>query len=147
MWRAHMTLHAQGILPGVVPTSWLEENDSYICPHCSQLVADSRMTSHSRKCSGAEVTQFQITNQPSISNNMSFNIQPAVILPTFEEVCQLNLPTLWFIPSKSWPAFARSLSSALRCVIQRKHGSNYLCFLSVFCLLQSVVDAMKSSSQ
>ena len=37
--------------------------------------------------------------------------------PTFEDVCLLDQPTLCFIPSKSWPAFAQALSSALRSVM------------------------------
>ena len=34
--------------------------------------------------------------------------------PTFEDVCLLDQPTLCFIPSKSRPAFAQALSSALK---------------------------------
>ena len=67
MWHAHMCLHIQGILPGAVPILWLEENDSYICSHCSQPVANSRMSSHSRKCSGVEITLSEIENEPSNS--------------------------------------------------------------------------------
>ena len=138
MWGVHMSLHAQGILRGVVPISWLEEHNSYICPHCSRPVSNSRMSSHSRNCSGVEVTQSQITNQPSNSSNMSSNTQQTVSLPTFEEVCQLNLPTLRFIPSKSRPAFARALSSALRCVIKENTEEAWLkLFMLPKCVLPS----------
>ena len=143
-----MSLHAQGIQPGEVPISWLEENGSYICPYCSQPVVNSRMSSHSRKCSGVEVTLPQIANEPSNSNDLSYNIQPSVTLPTFEEVCHLNLPTLRFIPSR--PAFAKALSSALRCVISENTEEAWLkLFMLPKCLLpsQSVMGATKSCSQ
>ena len=52
--------------------------------------------------------------------------QPDPSLPTFEEVCLLNQPTLRFIPSRSRPAFARALSSALRCVIQENSEDAWL---------------------
>ena len=113
-------------------------NDSYRCPHCSQPVANSRMISHSRKCSGVEVTLSQIENEPSNSNDLSFNIQPSVTLPTFEEVSQLYLPTLRFIPSKSRPAFAKALSSALRCVISENTEEAWLkLFMLPKCALPS----------
>ena len=57
-------------------------------------------SSHSRKCTGGVIAQFQTSNPPPNTNHMSINDQPAVTLPTFEEVCQLNLPTLRFIPSE-----------------------------------------------
>ena len=121
--------------PGEVPISWREENDSYICPHCSQPVANSRMISHSRKCSGVEVTLSQIANEPSNSNDLSFNIQPSVTLPPLNH---LNLPTLRFIPSKSRPAFAKALSSALRCVISENRKEAWLkLFMLPKCVLPS----------
>ena len=52
MWRPHMMLHAQNILPGDVPFKWLEEQDSFICCHCHYIVASSRAGSHSAKCRG-----------------------------------------------------------------------------------------------
>ena len=79
---------------------WLEEHDSYIWPHCSQLVSNLRTSSPSRKCTGGVIAQSQTSNQPSNTNHMSINDQPAVTLQTFDEVCQLNLPTLRFIPSE-----------------------------------------------
>ena len=47
MWKPHMTLHAQNILPGDVPLEWLQEQDSFLCLHCHQIVA--RFASHSKK--------------------------------------------------------------------------------------------------
>ena len=135
-----MSLHAQGILPGEVPISWLEENDSYISPHCSQPVANLRMISHSRKCSDVKVTLSQIANEPSNSNDLSFNVQPSVTVPTFEEVCHLNLPTLRFLPSISRPAFAKALSSALRCVISENKEEAWL---KLFMLLKCVLPSTK----
>ena len=101
-------------------------------------VANSRMISHSRKCSGVKVTLSQIPYEPSNSIDLSFNIQPSVTLPTFEEVCHLNLPTLRFIPSKSRPAFAKVLSSALRCVISENTKESWLkLFMLPKCVLPS----------
>eukprot|EP00731_Ephydatia_muelleri_P009270 Em0004g1608a len=48
-----MTLHAQNILPGDIPYEWLQEQDSFICLQCHQIVANSRFGSHSEKCSGS----------------------------------------------------------------------------------------------
>ena len=56
----------------------LLEHDSYICPHCSQLVSNSRMSLHSRKCTSGVVTQTQTSIQSFISNNMSINNQLGV---------------------------------------------------------------------
>ncbi|KAL5474555.1 hypothetical protein EMCRGX_G026516 [Ephydatia muelleri] len=52
MWKAHMTLHAQGVFSGDVPITWLEENDLYICRYCFQLVSSCRLSTHSKKCVG-----------------------------------------------------------------------------------------------
>ena len=62
--------------------------------------------------------------------------QPEPSLPTFEEVCILNQPTLRFIPSGSRPAFARALSSALRGVI---HDNSEDAWLKLFMLLKCVL--------
>ena len=56
----------------------------------------------------------------------------------FEEVCLRNQPTLRFIPSRSRPAFARALSSALRCVIQENSEEAWLkLFMLPKCVLPS----------
>ena len=46
MWMNHLNLHAQGLLPGTVPDTWLLEHGRVICPHCSHLVARSHIASH-----------------------------------------------------------------------------------------------------
>ena len=47
-------------------------------------------------------------------------------LPTFDQVCQLKHPTLWYIPAKARPAFARALSSSLRDVLQKNTEDAWL---------------------
>ena len=111
MWRSHMSLHAQGLFPGGVPQTWLFEQDLFICPHCSQLVANSRVASHSRQC--------KVPPPISSAQNDDTQSAPAFVpdLPTFAEVCQLRCPTLRFVPKKARPSFARALSSTLRSVL------------------------------
>ena len=41
MWHNHMSLHAKGALPGVVPSDWMKNQNLFICPSCSQLVSCS----------------------------------------------------------------------------------------------------------
>eukprot|EP00731_Ephydatia_muelleri_P016165 Em0009g589a len=43
MWHNHMTLHAKGALPGIVPSKWLSEHNLFDCPSCSQLVSNSSL--------------------------------------------------------------------------------------------------------
>ena len=50
MWRHHMTLHAQRLLPGNVPDAWLKEHGLFICPDCQLQVANSHSLSHRTKC-------------------------------------------------------------------------------------------------
>ena len=60
-------------------------------------------------------------------------------LPTFEDVCLLDQPTLRFIPSKSRPAFARALSSSLRSVILENTEEAWLkLFMLPKCVLPSL---------
>ena len=49
MERTHMSLHAHGVFHGALPPSWLAEQDVFICPNCSHLVANSRAASHSQQ--------------------------------------------------------------------------------------------------
>jgi len=138
MWRTHMTLHAQGAFPGDIPNTWLEEQDSQICRHCHQIVANSRLSSHSRKCVGeaSATAPMLVHDTPIDAAPLNDN---SLSLPTFEEVCHLNLPTLRFIPSKSKPAFARALSSALRCVVQDNTEEAWLKLLMLpKCVLPSL---------
>ena len=53
----------------------LLEHDSYICPHCSQLVSNS-MSLHSRKCTGGVVGH---TTSDIKSANLSLTICPSTI--------------------------------------------------------------------
>eukprot|EP00731_Ephydatia_muelleri_P007198 Em0003g1446a len=73
--------------------------------------------------------------QPPSSNRPPSNVP----LPTFNEVCQLNLPTLPFIPTKAKPAFAKALSSTLRAVIETNTEQAWLKLLMLpKCVLPSV---------
>eukprot|EP00731_Ephydatia_muelleri_P027925 Em0019g798a len=83
------TLHAQGVFPGNVPITWLEENDLFICRYCFQLVSNSRLSTHSKKCvggaavvRGSEDTSMPVDNPPVEA--LPFH-QPDPSLPTFEE--------------------------------------------------------------
>ena len=108
MWRIHMSLHASGALPGQVPAKWLLDQNLFVCPNCSQLVANTRQASHLQRCSQRLTDQTAHLQSP-IAPEPQINLS----LPTFEEVCQLHHPTLRFVPTKARPAFARALSSAL----------------------------------
>ena len=73
--------------------------------------------------------------------------QPEPSLPTFEEVCHFNQPTLRFIPSRSRPAFAQALSSALRCVIQENSEDAWFkVFMLPKCHMGAARDGMTSLS-
>ena len=50
MWKNHLNLHTQGVLPGSVPDDWLHENNMVTCSHCHHLVASTHIMSHQRKC-------------------------------------------------------------------------------------------------
>ena len=137
MWHNHMSLHAKGALPGGVPSEWLRDHDLHICPNCSQLVANSRHASHLRRC-----PQRCIAFTPLSTILPPINSQPLASqddLPTFDQVCQLNHPTLRFVPAKARPAFARALSSALRDVIQMNSEEAWLkLFMLPKCVLPSL---------
>ena len=141
MWKSHMTLHAQDVFHGEVPSTWLDEQDLYVCRICLQLVSNRRQSSHSKKCNGGGVA----SSVPDFAGPLPPNpaeallSQPEPGLPTFEDVCLLNQPTLRFIPSKSRPAFARALSSALRCVILENTEEAWLkLFMLPKCVLPSL---------
>ena len=107
MWRQHMTLHAQGFFSGAVPGSWLQEQDLFVCPNCQQLVANSRHSSHLRKCTHATAAP------PSLSPLGVQVADPSLFpLPTFESVCNLPGRTVRHIPLKDRLSFALVLSSA-----------------------------------
>ena len=98
MWKAHMTLHAQNILPGDILLEWLQEQDSFICLQCHQIVANSRFGSHSEKCSGSSrgprssgVSVASTTTAPG--QGTSEGSAPEASLPSFEAVCHLQCAT------------------------------------------------------
>ena len=112
MWRQHMTLHAQGFFSGAVPGFWLQEQDLFVCPNCQQLVANSRHSSHLRKCTHATAAP------PSLSPLGVQVADPSLfLLPTFESVCNLPGRTVRHIPLKDRLSFALVLSSALRSAV------------------------------
>ena len=86
MWRAHMTLHIQGVFSGDVPNFWLEENDFSICHLCHQLVSNNRLSSHPRKCVGGAVVAPVLD---SVLRDVPHNLAE-MSLPTFEDVCLLD---------------------------------------------------------
>ena len=104
MWRSHMTLHAQGVFGGEIPSAWLLEQNSYICQQCLQIVSVSRQSSHSRKC------KANPQHPPPVQSNLSFSSSNSnQSLPSFDEVCQLNHPTLRFShPIQSSTCFRQS---------------------------------------
>ena len=116
MWLPHMTSHAKGVLPGVVPSSWLRSQSRFICPNCSSIVSNFHFVSHARKCPsvafGGQNGQTNIFNvvPSSIPNHQ-------VTLPSLEDICSLKHPTIRFIPSSARPAFARALSSVLKEIV------------------------------
>ena len=136
MWRSHMTLHAKGIFPGGIPNFWLEEQDVYCCASCHQLVANSRSSSHSQRCKGRALPTSNPVDTPSLVP--CSQSEPNPNLPSFEEVCQLTLPTLRFVPKKSRPSFARVLSATMRQVLLENSEQAWLkLFMLPKCVLPS----------
>ena len=132
MWNNHMSLDAKGVLPGSVPSLWLRDHKLPICHSCFQLISNSRQVSHLRRCPQRCIT---FTILPS-TNPQSHAGQE---LPTFDQVCQLNHPTLRFIPAKARLAFATALSSAFRGVLQRNSEEAWLkLFMLPKCVLPSL---------
>ena len=121
MWKIHMTLHAQNILPGDVPFEWLQEQDSFVCLHCHHIVANSRFASHYRKCRGSAtgLGSPQATVAPTSAVLGQGNSGVSGLdapFPSFEEVCCLQCATIRHIPQKARPSFARVLSDTLRSI-------------------------------
>eukprot|EP00731_Ephydatia_muelleri_P035891 Em0175g4a len=107
MWRIHMSLHASGALPGQIPAEWLVDQNVFVCPHCSQLVANTRQASHLQHCSQNLTNQIahlqsSIAPEPQINQNLpTFEEQRGVVNPhtSIESLCQMwlnnDLVTLW----------------------------------------------------
>ena len=110
MWRTHVNSHAMGVLPGSVPDTWLQDFNLYICQHCHSLVANSQLLSHENQCiplvSGLHINTTISPTQCSSTDT----------LPSLLEVCELQCPTIRFIPNKAKPIFAYVLSSCLRAI-------------------------------
>ena len=131
---APLSLHANGALPGAVPSEWLFEQNLFVCPHCYQLVANSRHSTHLQQS-----TQSQIANISSHSLLSIQDLQTNQELPTFAKVCQLNHPTLRFVPAKARPAFARALSSTLKDILLHNTEESWLkLFMLPKCVLPSL---------
>ena len=115
MWRSHMNLHAKGVFPGEVPTWWLQEQNLTVCTNCFCLVAVSRFRSHLDRCSTIGVSGCR--SFPHSSPGVSCPSEnPLPALPTWEEVCELQCPTIRYIPHKARPAVAHVLSDVLRSI-------------------------------
>ena len=113
-------------------SEWLRAQNVFVCPSCSQLVSNSRQASHLHQCPMRSITPVSLQQPvPTPSSDASHN------LPTFEEVCQLNHPTLRYIPAKARPAFAKALSSALRDVLLKNTEDAWLkLFMLPKCVLR-----------
>ena len=115
---------------------WLRDHNAYVCHSCFQLVANSRHASHLRRCPQRCITSTQLS---SILPSTNLQSHASQVLPTFDQVCQLNHPTLRFVPAKARPAFARALSSALRGVLQKNSEEAWLkLFMFPKCVLPSL---------
>ena len=134
-----MTLHAQGFFSGAVPGSWLQEQDLFVCPNCQQLVANSRHSSHLRKCTHATAAP------PSLSPLSVQEADPSLFpLHTFESVCKLPGRTVRHIPLKDRLAFALVLSSALRSAV---HDNSEDAWLKLLMLPKCVLLAPKRAGR
>ncbi|KAL5514970.1 hypothetical protein EMCRGX_G000068 [Ephydatia muelleri] len=129
MWRIHMEGHVRGTFCGMVPDTWLNDQNLYICHHCSSLVAISHKSSHIKKC---------LKCPPSPESPVATPLTNASgdDLPSLRDICNLKCPTIRFIPNKAKPAFARVLSAALRAVItENSIGSWIKLFMLPKCVL------------
>ena len=113
----------------MVPDTWLNDQNLYICHHCSSLVAISHKSSHIKKC---------LKCPPSPESPVATPLTKASgdDLPSLRDICNLKCPTIRFIPNKAKPAFARVLSAALRAVItENSIGSWIKLFMLPKCVL------------
>ena len=138
-----MTLHAQGVYPGDVPITWLEENDLYNRRYCVQLVSNIRLSSHTKKCVGGAAAALCSENTPTPSDDPPAEVPPPDQLepsiPTFEEVCLLNQPTLSFIPIKIPACLCPSTVISFAFVIQENSEEAWLkLFMLPKCVLPSL---------
>ena len=129
-------LHAQGVFPGEVPTWWLEEQDLSVCTHCLRLVAVSHFASHLEKCP-TNVSGCR-SSLPSSLADSSPSENPIHALPSLEVVCELQCPTIRYIPHKARPAFARVLSDVLKSICYENSEEAWLrLFMLSKCVLRA----------
>ena len=122
-----------------VPGSWLQEQDLFVCPNCQQLVANSRHSSHLRKCTHANAAP------PSLSPLGVQVADPSLFpLPIFESVCNLPGRTVRHIPLKDRLSFALALSSALRSAV---HDNSEDAWLTLLMLPKCVLLAPKRAGR
>ena len=131
-----MNLHAQGVFPGEVPTWWLEEQDLSVCTHCLRLVAVSHFASHLEKCP-TNVSGCRSALPSSLADS-SPSENPIHALPSLEVVCELQCPTIRYIPHKARPAFARVLSDVLKSICYENSEEAWLrLFMLPKCVLRA----------
>ena len=135
MWKNHLNLHTQSILPGSVPEDWLGQNNMVICSYCFHLVASSHLQSHHGKC-----PLKPASTGVQLSQDSSSNADATTQLPTFEDVCLLHCSTIRHIPIKSRPAFAGVLSAAFHSIL---HENSEEAWLKFFMLPKCVLVAPK----
>ena len=92
-----MTLRAQNILPGDILLEWLQEQDSFVCLHCHQIVANSSVVSHSKKCSGSVAgvgsPQVSVTPTPAVLGQENSNVPgPDDPLPSLRRSVIYSVP-------------------------------------------------------
>ena len=142
MWRSHMNLHSQGVFPGEVPTWWLEEQDLSVCTHCLHLVVVSRFASHLEKCPANVSGGHSFLHSSFADSSPSENQIPA--LPSFHIVCELQCPTIRYIPHKARPAFAQVLSDILKSICYENSDEAWL---RLFMLPKCVLRATRRSGR
>ena len=135
MWKNHLNLHTQSILPGSVPEDWLGQNNMVICSYCFHLVASSHLQSHHGKC-----PLKTASTGVQLSQDSSSNADATTQLPSFEDVCLLHCSTIRHIPIKSRPAFAGVLSAAFHSIL---HENSEEAWLKFFMLPKCVLVALK----
>ena len=141
MWHNHMTLHANGALPGnVLSECRLRDQYMFVCPSCSQLVANSRHASYLRQCSHRCMAPVSLQLPVFIPFS-----EASHGLLSFDQVCQRNHPTLQYIPAKARPAFARALSSSLRDVLQRNTEDAWLKHFMLSKCVPPLLEAQRES--
>ena len=140
MWHSHMSLHARGLFPGDVPSSWLTDQNLSICTSCHQLVSNTRTVSHRSRCRSRAITPDVVLPPTNLSDTSTTSHS----LPSLEEVFQLRCPTLRFVPARSRPAFARILASTL---ISAVNDNSEDAWLKLMMLPKCVLPSTKSKGR